>query len=170
MTVDVAAPALPPPEDGRPSWDQVWLTVASAISLRSRCDRRQVGAVIVTRDNRVASVSYNGPPRNLVVQGSCSSWCERARNGDSGPAYDRCEMIHAEANALLRASWTEIQGGTIYVSAASCVNCARLVANAGLARLVHVVTSADLHRDPDTVESLLRTNGLSVQRATVTEA
>lgn len=163
----VAGVLAPPPDDGRPSWDQVWLTVASAIALRSRCDRRQVGAVVVTRDNRVASVSYNGPPRNLAVSGTCSSWCERAMSGDTGPAYDRCEMIHAEANALLRAAWAEIQGGTIYVSAASCVNCARLVANSGLARVVHVVTEADLHRDPDAVEELLRANELSVQRATL---
>ncbi len=154
---------------GRPSWDQTWLAVASTIALRSRCSKRQVGAVIVTRDNRVAAVSYNGPPRGAQLNGPCANWCPRAQFGETSPEYANCRSIHAEANALLRADWTEIQGGTIYVSSASCVNCAKLVANSGLRRLVHVVRPEDHYRDPDTVEELLRECGLSVARSSVRE-
>lgn len=153
----------------RPSWDQTWLAIASTIALRSRCSRRQVGAVIVTRDNRVAAVSYNGPPRDAKLTGPCANWCPRMITGDTGPGYVNCLSIHAEANALLRADWTAIQGGTIYVSSASCVNCAKLVANSGLSRLVHVVRPEDHYRDPDTVEETLRECGILVARSTIRE-
>jgi dCMP deaminase len=152
----------PPP---RATWDQTWLAVATVVAQRSWCSRRQVGAVIVTRDNRVASVSYNGPPRGQHVTTTCDHWCRRAIDRDL-QAYDNCDAIHAEANALLRADYTDIAGGTVYVSSAMCVNCAKLVANSGLVRAVHVVDEErDAHRRPDDVELQLRQWGLSVQRA-----
>jgi dCMP deaminase len=155
----VTAPAA------RPGWDATWLAIAQVAAYRSRCDKAQVGAVIVTPDNRVASISYNGPPRGQALTGPCGRWCPRAQNGESGASYDRCFSIHAEANGLLRADHTAIQGGTIYVSAACCINCARLIANSGLRRVVHVVGECDAHRDPDGVEQYLRRCGLSAIRA-----
>lgn len=150
--------------DERPGWDQTWLAVAQVVAYRSRCDRAQVGAVIVTHDNRVAAVSYNGPPRGQRLTGTCTAWCPRAR-GDVTASYDECAAVHAEANALLRADFTDIRGGTIYVSSACCRGCAKLVANSGITRVVHVVGEADAHRDPDAVEAYLRTCGLTVARA-----
>jgi len=154
-----------PASDGRPGWDPTWLAVAQVIAYRSRCDRAQVGAVIVTRDNRVAAISYNGPPRGQRLVGTCVNWCPRARGENLSPSYDECATVHAEANALLRADFTDIRGGTIYVSSACCRGCAKLIANSGLTRVVHVVGPNDLHRDPDAVETYLRTCGLTVTRA-----
>lgn len=148
----------------RPGWEVTWLAIAQAIAYRSRCDKRQVGAVIVTEDNRVASISYNGPPRGQLLGETCSRWCPRMRAGETGASYDSCYSIHAEANGLLRADSTEIKGGTIYVSSACCINCARLIANSGLMRVVHVVSESDSYRDPDGVEQYLRECGLSVLR------
>jgi dCMP deaminase len=158
----------PPP---RATWDQTWLAIATVVAQRSWCARRQVGAVIVTRDNRVASVSYNGPPRGQRVVTTCDHWCRRAINEDltinqNPTLYDNCDAIHAEANALLRADYTDIAGGTVYVSSAMCVNCAKLIANSGVSRVVHVVDEErDAHRRPDDVELQLRQWGLAVQRA-----
>jgi dCMP deaminase len=149
----------------RPSWDATWLQVAMIMGNRSQCARAQVGAVVVTSDNRVASQSYNGPPANLRLEGDCTNWCPRAMGmTDLSADYGSCSSIHAEANALIRANFTEIQGGTIYVSHASCINCAKQVANSGLVKLVHRVTDADLHRKPDEVEEYLRAAGLKVVR------
>jgi deoxycytidylate deaminase len=78
--------------------------------------------------------------------------------------YAACFTIHAESNALLRADYSQIQGGTIYVSHASCQDCAKLVSNSGLSTLVHVVSEKDLHRDPDSVEQYLRDTGMKVVR------
>lgn len=151
--------------DGRPTWDQTWLAIAQTVAFRSRCDRMRVGAVIVTSDNRSMPPSYNGPPRGQQLTGTCADWCPRAQRGDTGSSYDECCAIHAEANALIRANFTEIQDGTIYVSAACCINCAKLIANSGIRRVVHVVGSRDEHRQPDVVEAYLRECGLTVVRA-----
>jgi dCMP deaminase len=150
----------------RASWDDVWVRVAIDIGMRSRCVRAQVGAVVVTADNRVAATGYNGPAAGRKVTGGCDGWCPRAMGRDDlGSDYSACESIHAETNALLRANFTEIAGGTIYVSHASCINCSRLVANSGLVRLVHRVTKHDAHREPDKVEHYLREVGIEVARA-----
>lgn len=150
----------------RPTWDMTWLAIAQTMAYRSRCEKRQVGAVIVTRDNRAAAVSYNGPPRGYPVSGTCGRWCPRMQLGETSIDYSRCATVHAEANALLRADFTDIAGGTIYVSSACCRDCAKLIANSGLRTVVHVVSPDDQHRDPDGVEEYLRNCGLSVQRAT----
>lgn len=151
--------------DDRPTWDQTWLAAAQVIAYRSRCDGAQVGAVIVTADNRVAAVSYNGPPRGRRVEGTCTNWCEKLRSGERGGSYTNCATVHAEANALLRANYTDIAGGTIYASGACCQDCAKLIANSGLTRVVHVVNPGDEPRKPDLVEAYLRECGLTVVRA-----
>lgn len=150
---------------GRPTWDDTWIRMAVQMGMRSRCSRAQVGAIIVTADNRVASCAYNGPPRGLEVEGQCDQWCPRAMGQtDLSSDYSACESIHAEENAIARADYSQIQGGTIYVSHSSCINCARLIANAGIARLIHRVTDADAHREPDKVEAYLRKIGIEVER------
>lgn len=120
----------------------------------------------MTGDNRVASTGYNGPARGQDAVGPCTNWCPRAQGKtDITADYGACPAIHAEANALLRADWTQIQGGTIYVSHSSCINCAKLVANSGLRRLVHFIDDKAEDRNPDEVEAYLRRAGMSVERA-----
>lgn len=160
-----------PAPDERPSWDDTWLNVAWIVAKRSRCSLAQVGAVIVTVDQKIASAAYNGPPAGLKVEGYCDQWCERGMNAGFNPAarnsadYSTCDSIHAETNALLRADHSAIRGGTVYVSRACCVNCARSVANSGVSRVVHAVSIADRHRDPDRSDAILTEAGLEVMRA-----
>lgn len=148
----------------RVSWDDVWMAVADAIALRSRCDLAQVGAVIVTRDQKVNSSSYNGPMAGLELPGTCKLWCPRYGADRTNPDYSNCLAIHAESNAIARADHSAIAGGTIYVSRSCCVNCVRLIGNSGIARLVHRVTDADRHRNPEYVEEQARAGGLNVVR------
>jgi len=148
----------------RPTWDKTWMDVAAIIGQRSLCDLAKVGAVIVTRDNRVASAGYNGPAPGLRIRQDCHVWCPRGSSPGSGSA---CMALHAEANALMRADWTEIQGGTIYSSAATCENCAKLVAGSGIARLVHcVLNERDRARDPGKVEKYLALCNVRTERIT----
>lgn len=155
---------------GRPGWDQIWMECAEAIGQRSRCCMAQVGAIIVTPDNRANSTGYNGPAKGLPYEGTCENWCRKAqgilRGEPRTPDYSSCESIHAEANALLRADWSQIQHGTAYVSAAVCINCARLLANSGVTSVCHKVTDADLHRNPEEVEKFLLAAGIAVRRFT----
>lgn len=155
----------------RASWDTTWMRMATAAGQRSRCVRAQIGAVIVTADNRMASVGYSGPPANRIdvaiagPESLCSEWCPRAQPGaDLSLGYESCATIHAEVNALLRSSWDDRQGGTLYVNGASCQNCAKVVAGSGITRVVHQVWDTDAHRNPEAVEKYLQTCGINVDR------
>ena len=150
----------------RPSWNETWLACAIVIGRRSRCVNAQVGAVIVSRNGRVASTGYNGPAAEYQPQnGTCDTFCPRAMGtAERGANYDACPSIHAEANALLYVDRSQVEGGTILVSGATCMSCAKLISNSGLARLVHIVHESDAHRAPDLVEDYLHFCNVLVTR------
>lgn len=132
----------------RPTWDQVWADVAEAVARRSSCDRAQVGAVLV-RDNRVVSTGYNGPASGSPADTAlgCQRWCLRAQGAPAlADSYGyTCPSIHAEANALLDASRAEALGGTLYITHAPCADCAKLISNSGVARVV-ILRDLEEHR------------------------
>jgi len=64
----------------RPSWDETWLAVAGAVAKRSLCVRDQVGAVIVSPQQRIVATGYNGPPAGFCHnEQPCSDWCLRGQ-------------------------------------------------------------------------------------------
>ena len=144
----------------RPSWDQVWMDVADIIAKRSRCSRAQIGAVLVSANQRIASTGYNGPAATLDVEGDCIDWCPRAQGiVPLDNLYDTCPSIHAEANALLYVDRSRIEGGTIYITDVACLQCAKLVSNSGVAKVVMRVGSKAAHRKPEaTIEYLKNCN------------
>lgn len=149
----------------RPSWDTVWFGMSELIAQRSLCSRAQVGCVIVAADQTVLSCSYNGPPPGYNVSGTCTSWCPRARGeGSLGNVYDNCPSAHAEANGVARLDRSRVRGATAYVNRSVCLQCAKLLAASGVARVVHRVSAEDVHRDPDGVERYLQACGLIVER------
>lgn len=142
--------------DNRPSWDQTWLAIAREIGRRSRCSRAGIGSVVVSRDNRICATGYNGPAASWPEHNDCSNWCPRAMgHAPLDNMYDACPAVHAEANALLYVDRSRVEGGTIYITSASCMQCAKLISNSGIARVVMVVRQADLHRKPSDVISYL---------------
>ena len=144
----------------RPSWDQVWMDVADTIAKRSRCSRAQIGAVLVSANQRIASTGYNGPAATLDVEGDCIDWCPRAQGiVPLDNLYDTCPSIHAEANALLYVDRSRIEGGTIYITDVACLQCAKLVSNSGVAKVVMRIGSKAAHRKPEaTIEYLKNCN------------
>uniref|UniRef100_A0AAU6R6L7 Deoxycytidylate deaminase n=1 Tax=Micrococcus phage Kurnik TaxID=3092208 RepID=A0AAU6R6L7_9CAUD len=152
-------------EDGRPTWEKTWLHVADVMAQRSRCDGAQVGAVIVDKNNRPVSTGYNGPPAGYPVPDgkTCESWCTRRMFSSREKSYGlACPTVHAEANALMFADRRTYEGGTIYVTASCCADCAKLIANSGIARVVMAVRPQDAHRDPESVVKFLEDCGLRV--------
>jgi dCMP deaminase len=148
----------------RPSWDSVWMDVAETIARRSRCSRAQVGAVIVSSDQRISATGYNGPAANFTESGDCANWCPRAQgNTPLDNTYDACPAIHAEANALLYVDRSRVEGGTIYVTGACCMQCAKLVSNSGISRVVMKIRDIDLHRKPEVVVEYLERCGIEVE-------
>lgn len=130
----------PTASEDRPSWDEWGLILAQAVSTRADCTRRKVGAVIMRPDHTVVSTGYNGAPSK---SGSCLlGECPRGRfSYEDLPAessYDKtgCIALHAEQNALLRASWDEMQEATLYITDAPCDGCKRMIAGTPIERVI----------------------------------
>jgi dCMP deaminase len=147
-----------------PSWDSIWMQVATVVASRSRCSRARIGAVIVDKNQRISATGYNGAAANYPTEGLCTNWCERAQGKtDLSSSYEGCPSIHAEANALLYVDRSAVEGGTIYVTGAPCMQCAKLISNSGLSRVVAVVKDSDAHRNPEVVLDYLEKCGISIE-------
>lgn len=130
----------------RPSKDEYYMEIAKAVSMRSTCLRRRYGAVIV-KDDEIISTGYNGAPRG---EQNCSDAgvCYRMQNNvPHGERYEACKSVHAEMNAIISARRSDMIGATLYlygydvvedkeIKAIPCDICARLIKNAGIARVV----------------------------------
>lgn len=123
----------------RPSLDETMMDAARIASRRSLCMRMGVGAVIIDSDNVVRATSYNGPPANYKGP-PCRKEATLLCSPGSGE-YSGCPSVHAEQNAILFAGRDACRGGTIYCTATPCADCARIVAQAGIARFVTDDTS-----------------------------
>lgn len=123
--------------DGRPSWDEWALGLAQAVAERADCTRRQVGAVILDPEHRVVSTGYNGAPSGgaSCLRGECPRGKLSYAELPADSAYTNCVAIHAESNSLLYAR-RDLRGCTIYVTAEPCHECRRLIAGAGITRVV----------------------------------
>lgn len=116
----------------RPDWDEYFLGIAEAVSRRAECARRQHGAVIVDRYNRVISTGYNGTPpgdERSCFRGDCPRASSDAPANSGG--YENCIALHAEQNAIANAT-RDTRGGIIYITGPPCPMCAKLVLAAGL--------------------------------------
>ena len=147
----------------RPPWDLVWMEIAETISKRSRCSRAQVGAVVVSKNQRICATGYNGPAANWPYNTDCIEWCPRARGEvPLDNTYDTCPSIHAESNALLYVDRSQVEGGTIYVTGACCMQCAKLISNSGITQVVMKIRDVDVHRRPQDVVDYFTKCNISV--------
>lgn len=106
----------------RLDWDSHFLTLAGSTALRSTCSRLQVGSVVVNQYLNVVGTGYNGAPRGVP----------HCVHDDDAP----CRIaVHAEVNALLFSR--ETHGCTLYVTHCPCYDCAKLIINAGIKRMVY---------------------------------
>ncbi len=112
----------------------------------SYCERRQVGALLV-KDNSIISDGYNGTPSGF------ENICE-GEDGKTKPY-----VLHAEANAITKVakSNNNSNGATIYVTTAPCIECAKLIIQAGIKRVVF----SEMYRYDDGIE-LLKRAGIDV--------
>ena len=120
----------------RPTFDEYFLGIAEAVSLRSDCERRKVGAVVVN-DRRIRSTGYNGSPAG---QPGCDSCPRRLSGVDPGSSYDTgpgaCVALHAEMNAALHCDRSDLLGSTMYITTDPCAGCSKMLHGAGVTRVV----------------------------------
>ena len=111
-------------------------TIAEETAKLSSAIKLQVGCVIV-KDNRILSVGYNGTP---------SGWdneCEEVikwPNGDIKFLTTKTEVLHAEANALMKLcqSTESSKGATLFVTHTPCIECAKLIYQAGISQVYYI--------------------------------
>lgn len=133
------------PEAKQRQLDERYLRMAQIWSENSYCVRRKVGALIV-RDNMIISDGFNGTPSGFA------NVCEE---NDVTFPY----VLHAEANAITKVarSNNSSEGSTLYVTASPCMECSKLIIQAGIRRVVF----SDLYRIHDGLD-LLRKAGIEV--------
>lgn len=126
--------------------DERYLRMARIWSENSYCKRRQVGALIV-KDKSIISDGYNGTPSGF------GNLCED--ENDRTKPY----VLHAEANAITKVakSGNSSDGSTLYVTASPCIECAKLIIQAGIVRVVY----SELYRCCDGID-LLEKAGIQV--------
>ena len=116
----------------KPSFENIFMNLASDLAARSHCVRAQVGAVLI-KDTRIISIGYNGPP---VGTHNCDEeWPEQGCARDSKGS---CSLaLHAEENAILYAvkNGSKIEGSTLYTTLSPCIACARLILSSGIKKV-----------------------------------
>jgi len=112
------------------SLDIVYLKMADDLSTLSHAVRRKVGCLIV-KDTQIISEGYNGTPRGF------DNGCEYVDHVDH--MYTKPEVLHAESNALtkLARSTNSSDGATLYVTCSPCFECAKLIIQSGITRVVY---------------------------------
>jgi dCMP deaminase len=114
--------------DRRVGWDEYFMNIARMVATRATCDRKHVGAVLV-RDRTLLSTGYNGSIRGHQ---HCTEVGHMMEDGHC------VRTVHAEANAIIQAAknGVAIEGSDIYTTASPCWPCFKLIANAGVRRIV----------------------------------
>jgi dCMP deaminase len=141
----------------RVSWDRYFMNLAVQAAARSTCPRKAVGAVIV-RDRAILATGYNGSIRGL----------DHCTDVGCMIVSDHCvRTVHAEANAILQAArhGVRIEGADIYVTASPCWDCFKLIANAGLSRVLF----GEFYRD-ERILSFARQAGITLVNLGVEDA
>ncbi|MEN9331662.1 MAG: hypothetical protein RLZZ94_752 [Bacteroidota bacterium] len=121
------------------SFDDIYMDLAQNLSRKSHCVKAKVGAVI-SKDTRIVSLGYNGPPAG--THNCDQEWpqdgCARDRKGGCSLA------LHAEANAILYASKNQItmEGSTLYVTLSPCLACAKIIYTTGIKKVIYLESYA----------------------------
>lgn len=118
----------------RPDWDQYFLIIADAVSLRMSCNRARIGAIVVSTDHRILSTGYGGAPAGWP---SCDEVGHELVEINGRQSCVR--TIHAEENAIVTAArhGVPLMGSTLYTTASTCYNCLKRVAQVGIFRVVY---------------------------------
>lgn len=127
--------------------DRRYARMAQIWAENSYCVRRKVGALVV-KDNMIISDGYNGTPTGF------ENICEDENN------VSKPYVLHAEANAItkLARSSNSSEGATLYVTASPCIECAKLIIQSGIKRVIYT----EQYRLTDGVD-LLKRAGIEVE-------
>lgn len=117
------------------SWDEFFIGIAKLSAGRSKDPSTQVGACIVSKDNRILSIGYNGAPNGF--DDDKFPW---NRDGETRNETKYPYVCHAELNAILNytGSRKDLIGSKIYVDLFPCNECAKVIIQAGISEVVYL--------------------------------
>lgn len=124
----------------RPQFQDIFMELAVNLAKRSHCIKRHVGAVL-TKDTRIISIGYNGPPAGTH---NCDD--EFPDNGCARDSKGSCSLaIHAEQNAIMYAvkNNSSVEGSTLYVTLSPCLACSRIIYSMGIEKVVYLKSYAE---------------------------
>ena len=115
-------------------WDEYFMAIAKLSAMRSKDPSTQVGACIVSNDNRILSIGYNGAPNGFSDEKF--PWGRDGKNLDTKYSY----VCHAELNAILnyRGSKKDLEDARIYVDLFPCNECAKIIIQSGIKEVIYL--------------------------------
>ena len=116
------------------SWDEYFMAIAKLSAMRSKDPNTQVGACIVSDDNRILSIGYNGAPNGFDDERF--PWAREGNNLETKYPY----VCHAEMNAILnyRGSKKDLEHAKIYVDLFPCNECAKIIIQSGIKDVIYL--------------------------------
>ena len=140
------------------SWDEYFMGVAKLSGMRSKDPNTQVGCCIVSQDNKILSMGYNGLPTG------CSDdvfpW---GREGDDPLETKYVYTVHSELNAILNYRGGSLEGAKLYVSLFPCNECAKAIIQCGIREVVY---DSDKYASPPgllATKKMLRAAGVTLR-------
>ncbi len=141
------------------NWDEYFMSMAKLAAKRSKDPNTQVGACIINEDNIIIGMGYNGMPKGIDDE---FPW---TREGDDNKYK---YVIHAEANAILNAI-KNLKDSTIYVSLFPCNDCAKMIAQSGIKKVVFEDNKYKGTLEVNISEKILSSCGVEMKQINVGE-
>lgn len=129
------------------SWDEYFMGIAVLSAQRSKDSNTQVGACIVTQDNKILSLGYNGMP--IGCNDDSMPWARQGAPLDTKYMY----VCHAELNAILNCPIGSMHGARLYVTLFPCNECAKAIIQSGIKEIVYM---SDKYADSDATQASKR--------------
>ena len=138
-------------------WDEYFMGVALLSGARSKDPSSQVGACIVSEDNKILSIGYNGFPNG------CSddeiSWEREGNFAETKYPY----VCHGELNAILNYTGTTLKNSRVYVALFPCNECAKLLAQKRVGKVVYLESDPKHQDRVDVSTAILNAAGIEIQ-------
>lgn len=112
-------------------WDEYFMGIAMLSAMRSKDPNTSVGSCIVSQDNRILSVGYNGMP--MGCPDDEYPWGREGENLDTKYFY----VCHAELNAILNYTGTNMRGAKVYTTLFPCNECTKAIIQSGISEVIY---------------------------------